>query len=59
MGKIAFLFSGQGAQTVGMGKELAENYKVADEVFDIASESLGLDMKQMVWESDEETLTLS
>ncbi|MBQ3553728.1 MAG: ACP S-malonyltransferase [Clostridia bacterium] len=59
MGKIAFLFSGQGAQTVGMGKELAENYKVADEVFDIASESLGLDMKQMVWESDEETLKIT
>lgn len=59
MGKIAFLFSGQGAQTVGMGKELAENYKVADEIFDVASESLGLDMKQMVWESDEETLKIT
>lgn len=59
MSKIAFLFSGQGAQAVGMGKELAENYKVADEAFDIASESLGLDMKQMIWEGDEETLKIT
>ncbi len=59
MGKIAFLFSGQGAQTVGMGKELAENYAVADAVFEEAGESLGLDMKQMIWESDEETLMIT
>lgn len=59
MSKIAFLFSGQGAQTVGMGKELAEHYPAADRIFDEASESLGLDMKQMIWESDEETLKIT
>ena len=59
MSKIAFLFSGQGAQTVGMGKELAENYSAADAVFDEASENLGLDMKQMIWSSDEDTLKIT
>ncbi len=59
MSKTAFLFSGQGAQTVGMGKELAENFSVANEVFDIASEALGMDMKKMIWESDEETLKIT
>ncbi len=59
MAKIAFMFSGQGAQTVGMGKELAEQYPVADQVFEEATASLGLDMKQLVWESDEETLKIT
>lgn len=59
MGKTAFVFSGQGAQTVGMGKELAENFACANRVFDEASDALGMDMKKLVWESDDETLKIT
>ncbi len=59
MGKIAFVFAGQGAQKIGMGRELAENYKVADAVFTEASEALGFDIKEMIFEGDEATLMLT
>ncbi len=59
MGKLAFIFSGQGAQTVGMGKELAQNFKVADKTFDEASEALGFDVKEMIWNGDSETLMIT
>lgn len=59
MGKIAFLFSGQGAQAVGMGKELAENFTVADAVFEEASSALGFDVKKMIWEGDADTLQIT
>lgn len=59
MSKKAFLFSGQGAQTVGMGKELAEHYPAADAVFEEASAALDMDMKAMIWNSDEETLKIT
>ncbi len=59
MGKTAFLFAGQGAQTVGMGKELAEKFDVADKVFDEASDALGFDVKKLIWESDEQELMIT
>lgn len=59
MGKIAFIFPGQGAQYVGMGKQIASNYKSAAKIFDQASEALGVDMKKMVFEGDEETLKIT
>ena len=47
MGKIAFIFPGQGAQKAGMGKDFYEKYDTAKKVFDSASEWLDLDMKAL------------
>lgn len=59
MGKLAFVFAGQGAQAVGMGKELAENFACADKVFDEATQALGFDIKDMIWNGDSETLMIT
>ena len=56
MAKIACIFPGQGAQYSGMGKEIAENYKEAMDIYDIASLRLGFDMKKLCFEGSEEDL---
>ncbi len=56
MSKIAFVFPGQGAQYVGMGKDFYEKHPIAAEVFDKANESLGIDIKQMCFEGPEDEL---
>lgn len=56
MGKIAFIFSGQGAQYVGMGKELYENIQVCREVYDKADEALGFSVSKLCFEGPEEDL---
>lgn len=56
MNKIAFVFPGQGAQYVGMGKEFADKYEVASKIFDDASEAIGYDMKKMCFDSSDEDL---
>lgn len=54
--KVACIFPGQGAQYMGMGKEIAENYKAAMDIFDRASDKLGIDMKKLCFEGNDEEL---
>ena len=54
--KRAFLFPGQGAQTVGMGKDIFEKYEEARKVYDKASEISGIDLKKLCFEGPEEEL---
>src|SRR5271156_6273379 len=56
---IAFLFPGQGSQSVGMGKELAAMYPVARETFDEADAALGYKLSQLCFEGPEEQLKLT
>lgn len=52
MGKVAFLFPGQGAQKVGMGKDFYEQSKLAANLIDQASDVLGLDLKKLCFEEN-------
>ncbi len=56
---IAFTFPGQGSQTVGMGKELADAYPEARRVFEEVDEALGEKLSTLIFEGPEETLTLT
>lgn len=55
----AFVFPGQGAQTIGMGRDLAMAYPAARAVFDEVDEALGEKLSDLIWEGDIETLTLT
>ncbi|MEZ5855255.1 MAG: ACP S-malonyltransferase [Hyphomicrobiaceae bacterium] len=56
---IAFVFPGQGSQTVGMGKDLADNFASARAVFAEVDDALGQKLSQIMWEGPQETLTLT
>ena len=56
MSKIAFLYPGQGAQYVGMGKDLYENNAKAKQYFDSIFDVLEIDLKTVMFEGPEETL---
>ncbi len=59
MSKVAFIFPGQGAQYVGMGKEIASSYSSSKRVFEEASDKIGLDLSKMVFDGDEENLKIT
>lgn len=55
----AFVFPGQGAQAIGMGRALAETYPAARAVFDEVDEALGERLSALIWEGDIADLTLT
>lgn len=57
--KIAFVFSGQGAQYVGMGKELYENFQEAKKIFDDSNEMLGFDLKNLIFNGELKELNIT
>ena len=56
---VAFTFPGQGSQSVGMGKDLADAFPEARAVFDEVDDALGQKLSAIMWEGPEETLTLT
>lgn len=55
----AFVFPGQGAQTIGMGRDLAEAYPAARAIFAEVDEALGENLSSLIWEGDIAELTLT
>ena len=55
----AFIFPGQGAQTIGMGRDLADSYAAARAVFEEVDEALGQNLSHLIWEGDQDELTLT
>ncbi len=55
----AFIFPGQGSQSVGMGRDLAENFPAARELFQEVDDTLGQNLSRLMFEGPAETLTLT
>jgi [acyl-carrier-protein] S-malonyltransferase len=56
---IAFLFPGQGSQFAGMGKDLADNFPIARQVFEEANDALGFDLASICYNGPEDELKLT
>jgi [acyl-carrier-protein] S-malonyltransferase len=59
MSKLAYIFPGQGSQAVGMGKDLADNFPIAKQVFEEANDALGFSLSEMCWNGTTEDLALT
>ncbi|HLR51764.1 MAG TPA: ACP S-malonyltransferase [Candidatus Avamphibacillus sp.] len=57
MKRVAFMFPGQGSQTVGMGQDIYNHYSSVKQLYDHANEALGRDLKSIMFEGTKETLT--
>ena len=57
--KIAFIFSGQGSQYIGMGKELYDNILVSREILDKANKLLDFDIKELMFNGNKEVLDIT
>ena len=55
----AFVFPGQGAQSIGMGQALAQTYPAAKAFFDEVDDALGENLSGLIWEGEQEALTLT
>jgi [acyl-carrier-protein] S-malonyltransferase len=55
----AYIFPGQGAQTIGMGRALAAAYPAAKAVFEVVDDALGENLSQLIWEGEIDALTLT
>lgn len=57
--RIAFIFPGQGSQVVGMGRDLAEKYPIAQQTFEEADDALGYKISKLCFEGPEEELRMT
>jgi [acyl-carrier-protein] S-malonyltransferase len=57
--KLAFLFPGQGSQSVGMGRDLSEKFSIARQIFEEADDALGFPLSKLCFEGPEEQLKLT
>lgn len=55
----AFIFPGQGSQSIGMGKDLADTYKTARETFEEINDALGQNLTKIMWEGPESDINLT